>query len=575
MDFLRIILVVAVLCTAGALAVPGLAAADAGLAPDGVVLQIEDADDDDVSVWNPPGDDTDEADDTDVPGDSDLGPGDDVGPEENETDDDGLNPAVVESVDGVTQDDLENGTITPEEHQELLEAQEQQEGDSRSPLGGGITDTVGGAASNALNPADAAEQVWERLTEMFASAMTLFVEEVFNQALGTPTINNDGAFGILGTPEALAEGEQTPANTEASQYDAFASENYVTVYEEIYLGLVMPMAMSIMFLLALLMLVAPAITAITRRKVGSILASGVFVVLMIVAIWEFATLMHALSDAATQLFLPDSEDVLDSEVTTYSGGVASALILYFKGWVGGAALALIHATRHVLLFVYPAVLPIFFILAYWGGHRRVKQVGSFFIWQWYGLLVMNIPTAVLLAFANAVGWQLFPWDLLNFVATLGIFALAVMIPFAVSGSFFLIGLSMRGAAVGTASSAISKYAPSPRPASVFGGQRARSAKERLKRGGSKAGAAAANRSKAAAQRAKSSVNSRRPIRTDGGQSSGSGSTSRTSSRSLSNSTEGTGVTPNQRRKAAKQREDRARSSKQANRARQQSDHYRK
>ncbi|WP_157224589.1 hypothetical protein [Natronococcus occultus] len=546
-----------------------------------MVLQTEDVDDEDVSVWSPPGNDTDEADDEDdetgASGDSDFGPSDDVSLEENETDGDGFDPEAVESVDGVTQDDLENGTITPEEYQELSEAQEQLEGDSRSPLGGGITDTIGDTASSALNPADAAEQVWERLTEMFASAMTMFVEEVFNQALGTPTINNDGAFGILGTPEAIEEGEQTPANTEAGQYDAFASENYVTVYEEIYLGLVMPMAMSIMFLLALLMLVAPAVTAITRRKVGSILASGVFVVLMIVAIWEFATLLHALSDAATQLFLPDGEDVLDSEVTTYSGGVASALILYFKGWVGGASLALIHATRHVLLFVYPAVLPIFFILAYWGGHRRVKQVGSFFIWQWYGLLVMNIPTAVLLAFANAVGWQLFPWDLLNFVATLGIFALAVMIPFAVSGSFFLIGLSMRGAAVGTASSAISKYAPSPRPASVFGGDRTRSAKERLKRGGSKAGAAAANRSKAAAQRAKSSVNSRRPIRTDGGQSSESGSTStsRTSSRSPPNSTDGTGVTPNQRRKAAKQRENRARNAKQASRARQQLDHYRK
>ncbi|ELY53417.1 hypothetical protein C491_21041, partial [Natronococcus amylolyticus DSM 10524] len=405
------------------------------------MLQTEDADGDNESVWTPSEDDDDEADnegdgegdETGTSDDSGFGLGDDngdIGSEENETDGDGLDPEAVESVDGVTQEDLENGTITPEEHQELSEAQEQLEGDSRSPLGGGIGDAIGGAAGSALDPADAAEQVWERLTEMFASAMTMFVDEVFNQALGTPTINNDGAFGILGTPEAIEEGEQTPANTEASQYDAFASQNYVTVYEEVYLGLIMPMAMSIMFLLALLMLVAPAITAITRRKVGSILASGVFVVMMIVAVWEFATLMHALSDAAAQLFLPDGEEVLDSEVTTYSGGVASALILYFKGWVGGAALGLIHATRHVLLFVYPAVLPIFFILAYWGGHQRVKQVGSFFIWQWYGLLVMNIPTAVLLSFANAVGWQLFPYETLNFLATLGIFALAVMIPFA-------------------------------------------------------------------------------------------------------------------------------------------------
>ncbi|MDG5761996.1 hypothetical protein QA600_22020 [Natronococcus sp. A-GB1] len=552
---------------------PGLAAADAGLSADEVVLQT-DGTDANESVWEPPEDDERDADNE---SDALAGSNDDLGVGVDETDDD---PTENES-ENASGDGLENGDDEPlqiensEDREEFEELYlEENEDEEEEPAGRSILGGAGSAVSNTLNPADAAEEVWERLTEMFAGAMSFFVEEVFNEALGTPTINNDGAFGILGTPEALEEGEQTPSHKEAGLYDAMATENYVTVYEEVYLGLVMPMAISVMFLLALLMLVAPAITAITRRKVGSILASGVFVVMMIVAVWEFATLMHALSDAAAQLFLPDGEDVLDSGVTTYSGGVATALILYFKGWVGGAALGLIHATRHVLLFVYPAVLPIFFILAYWGGHRRVKQVGSFFIWQWYGLLVMNIPTAILLAFANAIGWQLFPWELLNFLATLGIFALAVLIPFTVSGSFFLIGLSMRGAAVGTASSVVSKYAPSPRPASVFGGERTRSAKERLKRGGERAGAAAANRSKAAAQRAKSSVNSRRPIRTDGGQSANSSSGS-SSGGSNSSTTQGAGVTPDQRRKAAQRRQDRARNSKQAERARKQSDHYRK
>jgi hypothetical protein len=570
MKFLRTVLVVVLLLTLGGAAFSGVAAA-AGDAPAFAQFQEDDADNNGESVWDNPndGDDGSEAEEGSEPDDSDLDLGPDIGGgEENGS---GTDVDLDDEEDALP-DDVDEDDLDEEDARELLDS-EMEDDD-----GGGVTDGARSVlsdmnpASDVMSPADAAEQVWERLTEMFASAMTMFVEEVFNEALGTPTINNDGAFGIFGTPEALEQGEQTPANKDATQYDAFASENYVVVYEEVYLGLIMPMAMSIMFLLALLMLIAPAITAITRRRVGSVLASGVFVVMMIVALWEFATLMHALSDAATQLFLPDGEEVLDSEVTTFSGSVASALILYFKGWVGGAALGLIHATRHVLLFVYPAVLPIFFILAYWGGHQRVKQVGSFFIWQWYGLLVMNIPTAILLAFANAVGWQLFPWDLLNFLATLGIFALAVMIPFVVSGSFFLIGLSMRGATVGTASAAVSKYAPSPRPASVFGSDRTRSATDRLKRGGARAGAAAANRSKAAAQQAKSSLNSRQPIRTDGGQSSTSTSSSGTSSRSQS-TTDGAGVTPTQRRKAAKQREDRARNSRQVSRARQESDHY--
>jgi hypothetical protein len=557
MNFSRIVLLVAVLCAAGALTTPGLAAADAGLSIDTVILQT-DGDDDDTSVWEPEEDEDDgeEADDgtgaTDTDGDDNtISVGDPTGD-------------VLEdpSEADVSEEDLENMS---DEEIEQLEEDEDDDGvidQARSALGGM------NPASGVLSPADAAEEVWERLTEMFAYGMTLFVEEVFNEALGTPTINNDGAFGIFGTPEAVQEGEQTASHNEAGYYDAVASENYVTIYEEVYLGLIMPMAMSIMMLMALLMLIAPSITAITRRKVGSMLASGVFVVMMIVMLWEFATLMHALSDAAVQWFLPDTGDVLDTNTTTYSGGVATALIVYFKGWTGGAVLALIHSIRHILLFVYPAVLPLFFLLAYWGGHRRVKQVGSFFIWQWYGLLVMNIPTAILLAFANAVGWQLFPSELLNFVATIGIFALAVLIPFAVSSSFFLIGLSMRGAAVGTASSAISKYAPSPRPASVFGGQRGRSAKHRLKRGG----AAAASRSKAAAQRARSSVNSRRAVRTDGGSSS---SRSGLGSSSSMSTTKGTGVTPSQRRKVADQRQRRTQKSNRAKRAREQSEHYRK
>lgn len=526
MKYSRIILLVAVLCcVTTSIAAPVLGSSTTQSA----VLQENSSDDaTNESIWDAPSDDEDDGD--GGAGSDDSGSDGSGAPDGDDSDGEGENNGIL--------------------------------GGARSAL-----DSLN-PVDNVMSPADAAEDVWKRLTEMFASAMTIFVEEVFNKALGTPTINNDGAFGIFGTPETVEQGEQTVAHKEAGPYDAVASENYVTVYNEIYLGLVMPMSMSIMSFMALLMLIAPALTAITRRKVGSILASGVFVVMMTVGLWEYATLLHALSDAAVQWFLPSGEEVLDTDITTYSGGIATALILYFKGWVGGANLAVIHATRHALLYVYPAVLPLFFLMAYWGGHRRVKQVGSFFIWQWYGLLVMNIPTAILLAFANAVGWQIFPWETLNFLATLGIFALAVLIPFAVSGSFFLIGLSMRGAAVGTASAAVSKYAPSPRPASVFGGQRARSAKERLKRGGARAGTAAASRSKAAAQRARSSINSRRSVRTDGGSSSSGSNTSRST-------TKGTDITPDQRRKAANHQQNRSRNANRLDRAREQKEHYRK
>jgi hypothetical protein len=212
MNFSRIVLFVAVLCTAGALTAPGLAAADAGLSIDTVVLQTE-GNDDDESVWEPE-EDEDDVEDTDDAAGTTGADGDDntisVGDPTGDVLEDPFEADVSE-------EDLEN--MSDEEIEQLEEDEDDDGviGQARSALGGM------NPASGVLSPADAAEEVWERLTEMFAYGMTLFVEEVFNEALGTPTINNDGAFGIFGTPEAVQEGEQTASHNEAGYYDAVAS----------------------------------------------------------------------------------------------------------------------------------------------------------------------------------------------------------------------------------------------------------------------------------------------------------------------------------------------------------------
>ncbi|NKE37754.1 hypothetical protein GWG54_18485 [Natronococcus sp. JC468] len=474
-------------------------------------------------------------------------------------------PSVVDEVDGVTQEDLDNGSITQDEYEALVTAQEEQNGSARSPLGG-AQDVV----ETASDPAEAAKTVWERLAQLFASGMNLLVDQVFNEALGTPTINNDGAFGIFGTPEALETGEETPANQEATVYDAVASQNYVTIHKEIFMGLIMPMAVSIMFLLALLMLAAPITALITRQQVGSMLASGVFVILIIVVSWEYAALMHALSDAAVQYVLPETDQILNQEATTFGGGVAVAIGIYFGGWSAAVMLVAIHTARHLLLFVYPAVLPLFLLMAYWGGHRRVKQIGSFFVWQWYGLLVMNLPTAILLRFADEVGWQLFPdgaaFEILNLGSTIAIFLLAVAIPLAVSGSFFLVGLSMRGATAGAATAAASRFTPTPRTAATHGGAAARSAAGRLKRGGR----TAASRAHTKYRESRFPSVTQEKYATDGGTRTDGGSPSRSGT-----TTQSSGVSPDQRKRAAEQKQRQRNLESQRERARQERDSYRK
>jgi hypothetical protein len=246
MNFPRIVLIVVLLLVLGGAVFSGATVASG----DGPAFPQVQEDDDSGSVWNNPDSDDDGAEDA---------PEVDAGEENNSE------TAVDQDDEGVLPDNVDEDDLSEEDARELLEGEMDDEDDAGSITGGArsmLSDI--NPASDVMSPADAAEEVWERLTEMFAYGMTLFVEEVFNEALGTPTINNDGAFGIFGTPEALEEGDQTPSHKEAGVYDRVASENYVTIYEEIYLGLVMPMAMSIMFLLALLMLIAPAITAITR-----------------------------------------------------------------------------------------------------------------------------------------------------------------------------------------------------------------------------------------------------------------------------------------------------------------------
>jgi hypothetical protein len=559
MNFHRIAVLVILVASLGALAAPGVVAADADLGSSSSLqfqVQDEDEDDDDEAEFVHPNEREDEDDDAeDVDGSDGSDGSDEVA--------DGFSPGDnTPGIGGGGGDGDAEGEV-----------------DGNESAGGGsmgdharstLSDNTGIGAI--MDPASTAEDVWERAVEIMANVYSFIVDEVVNEALGTPTINNDGAFGIFGTPVAIAEGDQTVSHQEAGIYDAAASETYVVVYEELYIGLIMPIAASVLFFVALMMLIAPSITAITRRRVGSMLASGVFVVMMIVALWEYATLMHGVSDALIHLILPSSEELLDDEVTTYSGPLGLSFAVYLKGSTFGMVLAGIHMMRHIFLFVYPAVLPIFFILAYWGGHRRVKQIGSVFIWQWYGLLFMNVPTAVLLRFAYAVNWEILPFEFLNFLATVMLFVAAVFVPFVMSTTFFVVGFFTRGATAGLASATVSRF--TPRPASSYGaGGGKRSPTERLRRGGYGAlnrGAAAYERAGSTWNKSRWSRSSRieRNAQTDGGWTPSSRSRRMTDGGSASG-----GVSPGSRREAAAQRQ--RTHERQVQRARNQREHYRK
>ncbi|WP_331232282.1 hypothetical protein [Natronorarus salvus] len=308
-------------------------------------------------------------------------------------------------------------------------------------------------------PAEATEHIWSYMAVQFHEMFVTLVDEVFNNLLGTPTIHNDGPLGIIGGPEPIGSGEATADDTAADEYDVFASHLYVDLYANVYLPFIMPLTAAILGLAAIGVLIGPSLSAITHHRMLSLLGAAIFAVILVVASWEFAALIHSLSDSATQFFLPDGEELIgeetlaDADETAAAGPLSMALGFYLTGGIKALILAIIHGLRHAALFVFPLVLPFLLILAYLGIWQKVKLVGSVLIWQYYALLTMNIPTAILLRIAHEAEWQFVPEGVdffANLAATMGIFFIAIIIPLLVSGSFLLIGLSMRGVAAGTA-----------------------------------------------------------------------------------------------------------------------------
>ena len=387
------------------------------------------------------------------------GPGDDAGDNDsNDSDDTDGDQGnwVGDDQDPVLGDDEANDENVDESDEE------EDPGSITDGLLDGTVDFVDGVIPDVPDvptPAEATEHIWSYMAVQFYEMFVTLVDEVFNNLLGTPTINNDGPMGIIGSPEPISSGEPTADDTAADEYDVFASHLYYDLYNSVYLPFIMPLVAAILGLAAIGVLIGPSLSAITHHRMLSLLGAAVFAVILVVASWEFSALVHSLSDSATQFFLPDGEELVgeetlaDADETAAAGPLSMALGFYLTGGIKALFLAIIHGVRHVALFVFPLVLPFLLILAYFGIWQKVKLVGSVLIWQYYALLVMNIPTALLLRIAYEAEWQFIPEGLsffANLAATMGIFFIAIIIPLLVSGSFLLIGLSMRGVAAGTA-----------------------------------------------------------------------------------------------------------------------------
>jgi hypothetical protein len=346
---------------------------------------------------------------------------------------------------------------------------------------------LGGAIPS---PSESVGEVWEWMSEQFAEAAEVLIDDVLNDMLGTPTIENDGAAGVLGTP--VDDGSSS-------------SGTYHSIYNDVLIPTVFPLIGMTLGFVAIMALLAPMISAASSRTTVSMLGSLLAMTVLIVASWEFAAALHAVSDGVTQHLLPDGDAVAEEFEVLAIGPVAATLGFAAIGWVKAIALVLLHGLRHLLLYVMPVMFPVMLLMAYGGGHRRIKQIGSFGIWQYYALLVMNWPTALLLQIAYSLGWQIHDNALLNAAMTFALFFLAIVIPLFVSGAFALVGISMRGVVASTATNA-ARSGRGPTPTMPHGsGVSTRSVASRLGRRGRSAGVSARNRARTAKNAAQSRI----------------------------------------------------------------------
>lgn len=482
LDSNRQLAFVALLAVLGVLVLPGVAVAspaDTGVySSDGSPLQIEieepeaadgdqdpSTDEEDEDETTADSEDEDEADeDSD---DISVGVSDgDTGEAGNgDEDEDGDTSLSAEEQDGL--DDLPIDVNEEDVDTDDLGDETDDEADTDDGAAGGTEQVGGDGLGPNLSPEDNAEALAEWFIGLMYRATEALIDDVFNNMLGTPTPENDGWQGILGQP---------------------VGETYSELYEEVYMQMILPPVFQFMILafIGFTLFVVP-FSPLTGQRVWSVLLGMFGAAALVLFAWNFASLLHHVSDAVTMWFLPQSEDFLsesglteEAELELASGPLAVLLGAYFASWNVGLGLLMIHGARQAILFFMPTVLPIILVGMYFGP-KASKAAFSVLFWQYVGLLVMNWPTALLLSTAYHVGFDfgLGPaGSLANFAATVGLFAFAVGIPLFVQTSFLggsLVAIVMKGSVLSAGANTAQKYVPT----GAVGG----AAKSAAKRGG--------------------------------------------------------------------------------------------
>lgn len=326
--------------------------------------------------------------------------------------------------------------------------------------GGGQSLAYGGGATSGGNSAGGMmDGVAEWITEGSLNFIELVISGTFEIVIGTPTPENAGWLGIFGEP---------------------TNEPFGSLYTGLYEAWLLPIAVSL-FILALLI---NASAVPFSGFIGGYNASRWVALMFTAAIalglsWPVVTMLHALSDAIGTAIAPSPEQLTGTEQgirTILAGSGTAAAALYLSAALNLIIYALIYGMRYfLLLMVMPYVFGPALAVALFAPWSKLRAFGSGVIGAHIGLLITNIPIAILFRAAFLIEWGFSQEGIANLVMVIGALVAGVIIPIVVMYQMTRMAGSVRGVAMGAgaAMAARRSYTPTSARYAKRAGNRAR------------------------------------------------------------------------------------------------------
>lgn len=238
------------------------------------------------------------------------------------------------------------------------------------------------------------------------------------------------------------------------------NDPFTTIHKELYGNYVFPAI--VLFLGMFVMMSAAAMSASTIFSGGRItrwLGRMGMAILVVGLAYDFTNLMQHLANSVAWAFAPKPQELTNSMggiLKLGAGPTVGIVGLYIFGWSEALILSLVYGFRQAVLLFAPVMMPIILLIAYAAPHSKIRMAGSALFWQWFGLVWVPIPIAILLRGAYVLNWDFGVGGIIGFVMTLAIFGIALGLPFVVSYGFFKFPASITTSAAAVGGAAASK-----------------------------------------------------------------------------------------------------------------------